>query len=565
MLLTTEQPNLGSSDRVQWVSFSCGNDTDQPKRLVVELDNIFFDEASFYVFENRQVGPKIEHINWHTAPQNRPVPSRYYAFPLDLKPRQTVRVFVKMQFKGGIFVCPVTVWARDYYQQQQQFYSLVFLIPVAVLAILTLISLLFWLTYQKPILFYYALYTSGILGFILNIEGFLVSSANLSLAGPKGWILCTSLAWIGNLLFTNQYVFAPYTLPFSRLRRYCFRAVFGFLLIFFVIALLVPTNGLLAFTSICITVLTPLFIFCWLLVGLRYRLTEARIYAVAIIPVMVSGFLIAAGGESFLPIGDKLYVLLYYAPPVEAIILGFGVARQFFREREQLMLIVQTSQTQLINSQETEQQRIAQDLHDDLGGTLATIRQRLANIRQQTTDPDTQRAFDDLEPLIEKSGQDLRRIAHNLMPPDFERLGLVASAGQLVRAIAPRPTRFEFVTSGTVQKLPVTVELNIYRIISELVQNIQKHARANRASVQLLYDQNQLTVLVEDDGMGIPSQKLANGTGIGLKNAMLRANYIGATMQRETGEGGTFVVITLPYHSPDYASRAPDSPYVAPR
>ncbi len=221
--------------------------------------------------------------------------------------------------------------------------------------------------------------------------------------------------------------------------------------------------------------------------------------------------------------------------------------------RHQLEIQNRALQANIIQTQEIEQQRIAQDLHDDLGGTLATIRQRLAHIRQQTPDAATQRAFDDLEPLIEKGGQDLRRIAHNLMPPDFERLGLVASVESLVRSIPPRPTRFEFVASGTMHKLPVSVELNIYRIVSELVQNIQKHANANRASVQLLYEKDQLMVLVDDDGIGIRAEKLANGTGIGLKNAMLRANYIGASVQRETGEGGTFVVLDVPYPLPNHA------------
>ena len=235
------------------------------------------------------------------------------------------------------------------------------------------------------------------------------------------------------------------------------------------------------------------------------------------------------------------------------MLYSIWLRKKALKTERELSLEQREADNRIIQTQETEQQRIAQDLHDDLGGTLATIRQRLAYIRQQATDPDQQRAFADLEPLIIKSGQDLRRIAHNLMPPDFERLGLVASVEQLVRAISPRPTRFEFVASGTVHRLPVTVELNVYRIVSELVQNIQKHAGANRASVQLLYEQNQLIVMVEDDGVGILPEKLADGTGIGLKNAMLRANYIGANVQREAGEGGTFVVLEVPYPLPNHA------------
>lgn len=210
----------------------------------------------------------------------------------------------------------------------------------------------------------------------------------------------------------------------------------------------------------------------------------------------------------------------------------------------------------IIQTQETERQRIAADLHDDLGGTLATLHRRLADMRQQTTDADTQRAFADAEPLIQKSSDDLRRISHNLMPPEFERIGLRHALEQLVRDQPNQPTHFTFVTSGHERKLPLDSELNAYRIVSELVQNINKHAQANRAAVQLLYHADRLTITVEDDGLGNRIEPDRNkSVGIGLKNSSLRAEYIGATLWRDASEAGTLVVLDIPYPTPLYAAR----------
>ena len=92
--------------------------------------------------------------------------------------------------------------------------------------------------------------------------------------------------------------------------------------------------------------------------------------------------------------------------------------------------IVEQRQTQLetvIQTQETERPRIATDLHDDLGGTLATIRRRINDIRLQLSDRQVAHQLDDLQPLIQKSNDDLRRIAHNMMPPEFTRIGLCAA------------------------------------------------------------------------------------------------------------------------------------------
>jgi signal transduction histidine kinase len=215
-------------------------------------------------------------------------------------------------------------------------------------------------------------------------------------------------------------------------------------------------------------------------------------------------------------------------------------------------------QTDIIRAQETEQQRIAQDLHDDLGGTLATIRHQLADLHRHTADPATRQTLTNLEPLILKSGHDLRRIAHNLMPPDFDRLGLAASLEQLIGNMPIRPTRFAFLTTGPAHRLPPDVELNAYRIVSELVQNVIKHAQAGRASVQLFYHADHLAVQVEDDGIGIASDDLANGTGsfvsgrgMGLRTSKLRADYIGAALRQETGAGGTFILLEIPYSTAD--------------
>ena len=156
--------------------------------------------------------------------------------------------------------------------------------------------------------------------------------------------------------------------------------------------------------------------------------------------------------------------------------------------------------------------------------------------------------LDALEPLIQKSGHDLRRIAHNLMPPDFARLGLRAALEQFIQSQPPQPTRFSLIVAGQMRSVPAEVELNFYRIVSELVQNIHKHAQAGRAAVQLLYHTDKLTITVEDDGLGNRSvEKPTEATGIGLKNSRLRAEYIGARLWREVSEAGTLVVLEIPY------------------
>lgn len=218
--------------------------------------------------------------------------------------------------------------------------------------------------------------------------------------------------------------------------------------------------------------------------------------------------------------------------------------------RQQLEIQNRTLQAALIQTQESERQRIAADLHDDLGGTRATLRRRISDLYQYLPNSLMTEQIALLIPLTQKSSDDLRRIAHNLMPPEFSRIGLRHALEQLVGSQPAQPTHFSFIVSGREQKLPLETELNAYRIVSELMQNIHKHAQASRAAVQLLYLDNRLSITVDDDGLGDQINALSHDSvGIGLKNNRLRAEYIGATLRRQVSAAGTLVILEIPYPS----------------
>jgi signal transduction histidine kinase len=207
----------------------------------------------------------------------------------------------------------------------------------------------------------------------------------------------------------------------------------------------------------------------------------------------------------------------------------------------------QQATEQVLLTQEAERQRFAADLHDDLGGTLAAVRLRLSLLRDLTTDPSMLAQLDKLEPLIVKSGQDLRRIAHNLMPPDFDDIGLGHALRLFVENQPPEPTRLQLTIRGEERALPATVELNLYRIVTELIQNVHKHAEATQATLCLDYQPTQLIITVTDNGIGNSTNEArAKSAGIGLKNNELRANYIGATLRREADNSGTCVTVEMP-------------------
>jgi len=99
---------------------------------------------------------------------------------------------------------------------------------------------------------------------------------------------------------------------------------------------------------------------------------------------------------------------------------------------------------------------------------------------------------------------------------------------------------------GQPQKLNREAETLIFRIVNELVGNVQKHAKATEATVQLVYHDTFLNLIVEDNGIGFHTHQ---GEGVGLRNLRTKAEYLNAELSIDTNERGTSVILTIPFLS----------------
>ncbi len=200
----------------------------------------------------------------------------------------------------------------------------------------------------------------------------------------------------------------------------------------------------------------------------------------------------------------------------------------------------------VLQTQDSERQRMAADLHDDLGGVIATINHQLTQSLTTTSLAELRQKLQQISQVTAQAGDKVRSIAHNLMPPDFQRLGLVGSVQQLVSAL--NDPRFQCVIFGEPKRLTADIELNAYRILSELIHNARKHAQAQHVLVQILFHPDHLSLVVEDNGVGrgLPKDE-SDQAGIGLKNISSRVNYLNASWHTDTGEQGTTTIVEIPY------------------
>lgn len=200
----------------------------------------------------------------------------------------------------------------------------------------------------------------------------------------------------------------------------------------------------------------------------------------------------------------------------------------------------------MVNGEEKERSRIARELHDGIGGTLAAIRTRVSAMVRKYKTAHTNDDFNELMQMLEEASADLRKTAHNLMPEILLQEGL-ARASTLFCERVRKGHSLQINTEiwGKVRRLPGDVELTAYRIIQELIHNILKHAGATQALVQIVFHETQLCITVEDNGRGMP----ADGSpreGIGLRTIRERAKLLNGQIDTVSTPGqGTSVYIEL--------------------
>jgi len=197
-----------------------------------------------------------------------------------------------------------------------------------------------------------------------------------------------------------------------------------------------------------------------------------------------------------------------------------------------------------IDTKEREQKRIAQELHDDIGASLSSMRFIVGKM-----DPKME-GVKELSATVSRTTQSVRRISNDLLPHVLEELSIKEALGNLVNNLECIPIDFTYTSdSNNYSFLRKDVQLAMFRIVQELINNIMKYAEAKNVSLNLSRSNEEMMIVVIDDGNGkIPEQDtLKHPRTLGLKNIQSRIQYVGGSIKREKNpQRGTKVTIIKP-------------------
>jgi two-component system CheB/CheR fusion protein len=206
----------------------------------------------------------------------------------------------------------------------------------------------------------------------------------------------------------------------------------------------------------------------------------------------------------------------------------------------------------LMRVQDEERRRIARELHDSTGQKLAAAKLQIDTLARHAELKAHQASLLEGSELVDEAFQEIRTLSQLLHPPLLDETGLVSATRWMVEGFSNRAKiPVEFQVSGEVGRLPQPVELALFRVTQECLNNIRRHADAKLARVELARTDDTITLQVHDNGKGMPPDLLSSADGkqvmgVGILGMKERLSQLGGTLEIESGKDGTTVRAVLP-------------------
>ena len=214
-------------------------------------------------------------------------------------------------------------------------------------------------------------------------------------------------------------------------------------------------------------------------------------------------------------------------------------------------LKLQTEKTSaIVEAEERERIRLAKELHDGVGPMLSLAKFQLEAAISQTkfNSIEQESLFQNTNTMIDDAAREIRTVSHDLMPNALLMQGLVSAVREFVNRLSlTGKVKVLLDVANLDERLPQLTETVLYRVLQELVGNIIKHSGATHVQIQLVRNENELTMVIEDDGRGFDTTQIDNFKGIGIKNIISRIDFLNGKVNFDSSpNSGTTVIVEIP-------------------
>lgn len=554
-----------STTATHWLFFELKASGNSPSRnrLMLEMEYANLDDLELYELSGdtvRSLGRTGDHFRF----QPRPYLNNNYVFPIRLQAGQATQYFLRVNQSYATLSFAMRLWSRPAFLASDRIEYFRWGIFIGMVCLVLVLNFVLLLALRDLIYLWYNLYLHFIVMHLFCDAGLGFQYLWPDTPSLNEYMPVYLYVWAG---MVAQTTFMQYFINQNRhnsrvyrwVNRFKWFATFCIVGAILVQGLEVPGRERYMYqvvslaTSYFVPIIAVLTI--WSLYE-KFRRQEGdkmvRYYGYALVVqfagygmVAFMNFCQAKGWP--LPFDVETYVVLGGTLLTDLVFFTYGLANRHMNtlhgnQRLELNLLQnqQAAQQQVIHSLEDERQRLAQDLHDDVGPLLATTKGYLSRLSRTTPTSPLQRA----QALLDEAADELRLLSHELLPRQLAQRGLASALAEACRQAALRSVPVEFVTLGQAQMLEVHREQILFSLATQLIRAAQHRPRATEVTVQLLYHENQVNLSVEDDGH--PADLAASGEF----NLSTKVDLLGASLLLDATEAGNSVMLGIPLTNP---------------
>lgn len=529
---TQEAPDRGFSTADYWVRFDMSRQTTNNRPYLLEIGFGNFSAIDLY-FVSKRTGQIIHKRGGESlGARGREVSYHTFVFYLPTQPGDTQTVYIRLSSTFGQATFPLYIWRDDAFIQSAQLSGLLWGLYYGIFLAVFLYHLSLWLFTRER---RYLLLTAYLGAYMLY---------ELS----RGYCLGVRFLWPGQAWLTRHSLSTFFTLMIIifmllynsvlDLRRAAPRlqtvlyGLMGLSVVGWLITVLdlpsVSTNFMITLIGVVSgSFIIVLGAFSW------YRgYQPARYYWAAAVVIFAGGIIHSLNRAGVIP---GAYFLVHYTinlgSLLEFVFLTLGLADTIRVEKRQKIMLQRDVERKVeaaeLRGLTDERERVASEIHDNVGSSLLMLRQSLKSLR---ADNGAGAIYEKLEQMVQETYDEVRKIANNLLPDDFQKRGLALALQELVETLNQlNQTQFYLLLSGAENQLKPGVQLQLYLVIVELINNTIKHAQATEASIRFAAANGAITVCMRDNGVGMTNGS-ATTNGRGWTNIRHRLERIGGSM-----------------------------------
>ena len=528
-----------------------------PQLQYIELENPRLNQVDFYQLLGDSL---VRHVS---TGDSLPFASRQFAyfqwvFPVLPNQEQPTDVFLRVSKYGEVLNTRLRVWEPGGFEEISRNRYLLWGGLAGMTLLILVLNALIWLATGDAI---YGWFMAIILGSAFHLgaaSGLFFQYLWPNYPAINDWYPQTLSAWL-IVLFQVHFMqkFIGQTSRNSRVFRFITWFKYSILTATFITILLLVFRTVPVFyfsLLLGLTLFFSLMVVPLAVLSLRERFRQREPIILFYMGITAVQFLIltvfflnlgmSRVGTPLLTFTNEGLVLANYM--VDLVLLSLGVLyfgfRRYRQQNEQLLTTLhqqeQAQSGRVIEALELERGRIAEDLYDDVGAMLSTAIGYVSSMLRKSEVREKYPLLTETRQLLDRAVENLRTVSHNLMPKNFAELGLAKSLGETIDKVqAGTDIRFQYIVAGRERRLPVSTEVQVFRIAAELINDIVRNSCATEALFQLIYDEHDLRLIAEDDGPEPPQYN----------NLHSKVDFVKGTLDVDVSRTGVTVVVRIPY------------------